>query len=126
MDGKEIMVPNEDFITNKVTNWTFNNNRVRIEIKIHIAYDSDIRKAQEIILQSTNEHPRCLKYPEAECYVDSLLDNSISLTIYFWVGDIAMGRMSAKNDVIIKILERFKENNIEIPMPQKEILIRRR
>ncbi len=126
MDGKEIMVPNEDFITNKVTNWTFNNHRVRIEIKIHIAYDSDIRKAQEIILQSANEHPRCLKYPEAECYVDSLLENSISLTIYFWVGDIAMGRMSAKNDVIIKILERFKENNIEIPMPQKEILIRRR
>jgi len=125
MDGREIMVPNEDFITGKVTNWTFSNHRVRVEIKIHISYDSDIKKAQQIILQTANEHPKCLKYPEAECYVDSLLDNSISLTTYFWVGDIAMGRMGPKNDVIIKILERFKENHIAIPMPQREMIIKR-
>ncbi|MES2676976.1 MAG: mechanosensitive ion channel domain-containing protein [Pseudomonadota bacterium] len=125
MDGKEIMVPNEDFIISKVTNWTFNNHRVRVDIKIHISYDSDVRKAQEIILQAAKEHPRCLKYPEAECYVDNFLDNAINLTTFFWVGDVAMGRMGPKNDVMIKILERFKENNIEIPMPQREMVIRR-
>jgi small-conductance mechanosensitive channel len=125
MDGREIMVPNEDFIIGKVTNWTFNNNRGRVEIKIHIAYGSDIKKAQEIILQVANEHPRCLKYPEAECFVDGLLDNSIGVIVYFWVGDVARGRMGPKNDVIVKILEKFKENNIEIPLPQREMLIKR-
>ncbi len=125
MDGREIMVPNEDFIISKVTNWTFNNHRVRVEIKIHISYDSDVRKAQEIILQAANEHPRCLKYPEAECYVDSFLDNSIGLTMFFWVGDVALGRMGPKNDVMIKILERFRENDIHIPMPQREMVIKR-
>jgi small-conductance mechanosensitive channel len=125
MDGKEIMVPNEDFIIGKVTNWTYNNQRGRAEIKFHISYDSDVKKAQEIVLQSANEHPRCLKYPAAECYVDSLTDNGISLTAYFWVGDVAMGRMSPKSDIIIKILDRFKENNIEIPMPQREMILKR-
>lgn len=125
MDGKEIMVPNEDFITSKVTNWTYNNNRGRIEIKVHISYDSDIKKAQEIILQSAGEHPRCLKYPEVECYVDAFLDNAISVTAYFWVSDVVRGRMGPKNDVMMKMLERFKENNIQIPSQQREVVIRR-
>ncbi len=126
MDGKEIMVPNEDFIISKVTNWTYNNNRGRIEIKVHISYGSDIKKAQEIILQCANEHPRCLKYPEAECFVDAFLDNSISVISYFWVSDVVRGRMGPKNDVMLKMLERFKENNIEIPSQQREVLIKRR
>ena len=59
-DGQEIMVPNEDFITGKVTNWTYNNNRGRIEIDLKISYDSDLKKAQELTAQSAQEHSRCL------------------------------------------------------------------
>jgi small-conductance mechanosensitive channel len=124
MDGKEIMVPNEDFIINKVTNWTHNNKRGRVEIKVSISYDSDIKKAQDIILQSAAEHPRCLNYPAPECFVTDFAESSINMIAYFWVGDVSAGRFGPKNDVMIKIFERFKENNISIPFPQREMIIK--
>ncbi len=126
MDGKEIMVPNEDFIVGRVTNWTFNNHRVRIEIKFLVSYGTDLKKTKEIILNIANAHPRCLKYPEAECFFNDLSENGISVTVYFWVGDIAAGRMGPKSDVITQILDQFKENHIEIPTPQREVILKRR
>jgi len=122
-DGKEIMIPNEEFIIGKVTNWTYSNNRARIEIKIGISYDSDIKTAKEIMLSTACEHQRCIKYPEPECYATSFNEFDISMILYFWISDIVEGRMGAKSDVMIKILERFKENNIKIPLPQREIKI---
>ncbi|MFT6106135.1 MAG: small-conductance mechanosensitive channel [Rickettsiales bacterium] len=123
-DGKEIMVPNEDFITNKVTNWTYNNNRGRIDIDLKISYDSDIKKAKEIILKSASEHPRCLKYPAPEFYVTEFSDNGIELVTLFWIGDVSGGRRGPKSDVMINILDGFKENGIKIPLPQREILVK--
>ncbi len=123
-DGKEIMIPNEDFITNKVTNWTFNNTRGRVDVSLNVSYDSDLKRAQEIVIQSASEHPRCLKYPEPECYVTNFADGSISMLLYFWVGDVAQGRMAPKSEVMVKIFQKFQENNIVIPFPQREILVK--
>ncbi len=124
VDGKEIMVPNEDFIISKVTNWTHNNKRGRAEVKLSISYDSDIKKAQAISLQAALEHPKCLSYPIPECFVTEFADSSINLALFFWVGDVADGRSGPRNDVMIKIFDRFKESNISIPFPQREILIK--
>ena len=126
MDGREILVPNEELIINKVTNWTYNNHRCRVEFKVHISYDSEVKKAIDIILQCIGENNKCLKYPAPECYIDAFLDNSINLIVYFWVSDIVSGRMAPKNDVMIRILEEFKKHSIQIPSPQREIIIRRK
>ncbi|MFT6220601.1 MAG: small-conductance mechanosensitive channel [Rickettsiales bacterium] len=123
-DGKEIMVPNEDFITNKVTNWTYNNNRGRIDIDLKVSYDSDIKMANEIILKSASDHPRCLKYPAPECYVTEFSDYGIELVVLFWIGDVSSGRKGPKSDVMIDILDEFKASGIEIPLPQREVLIK--
>ncbi|MFT7087114.1 MAG: small-conductance mechanosensitive channel [Rickettsiales bacterium] len=123
-DGKEIMVPNEDFIINKVTNWTHNNKLARVEITVGIAYDSDVEKAQEIVIQAALNHPRCLKYPAPECYVTDFADSSVNLLNYFWVADVAEGRLRPKSDVMVKILADFKENGISIPFPHRDILMR--
>ena len=122
-DGREIMVPNEDFIIGKVTSWTYNNTRGRVEINVGVSYNSDLRKAQEIVLQSALGHSRCLNYPAPECYVTNFGDSSINLLVYFWVGDVAQGSLGIKSDVMIKISEKFRENNISIPFPQREILV---
>lgn len=122
-DGKEIMIPNEEFIISKVTNWTYSNNRARIEIKIGISYDSDMMLAKEIMLQSALDHKRCIKYPEPECYAISFNDYDISMILYFWINDIIDGRMGAKSDVMIEIYNRFKEQNIKIPLPQREVKV---
>lgn len=60
-DGKEVMVPNEDLITNRVINYTHSNKKARIKINIGVSYDCDLEKAQKLILEAAKEHPRTTK-----------------------------------------------------------------
>jgi small-conductance mechanosensitive channel len=120
-DGKEIMIPNEEFIINKVTNWSYSNNRARIEINVGVAYGSDLEKTKEIMTLCAKECSRCLTYPEIECFVTSFGDFDIKLTLYFWISDIIEGRMGPKSEVMIKIYKKFAENKIEIPLPKREV-----
>lgn len=121
VDGKEIMIPNEDFIISKVTNWTYSNNRARVEINLGVAHGSDLNKVKEILLHCAKENPRCLSYPEAECFVTLFGEYDIKFTLYFWISDIVEGRMKPKGEVLMNIWNQFKENNIAIPLPQREV-----
>lgn len=123
-DGKEIMVPNEDFIINRVNNWTFSNNRARIEINFSVAYGTDLEKTIDVAMNVARSHPRCLNYPEIECYVDRFDEFDIKMVLYFWVSDITKGRLSAKSWTYVELTKKFKENNIEIPIPKREVYIR--
>ena len=121
MDGKEVMVPNEELIINKVTNWTYSNNRARIEIKVGVAYGSDLEKVQEIMTTCAKENSRCLNYPEIECYAIEFGEYDIKFSLLFWISDIVEGRSKTKGEVMMSIVQKFKENNIEIPFPQREV-----
>ena len=120
-DGKEIMVPNEDFIIQKVANWSYTNNRARIEINLGVAYGSDLKMVRDILLNCAQENSRCLNYPEAECFVTSFGEYDIKFTLYFWISDIIEGRAKPKSDVLINIWDKLQENNIRIPFPQREV-----
>jgi len=122
-DGKEIMIPNEEFIINKVTNWTYSNNRARIEIIIGVAYGSDLTRAKQIMLECAKNHKKCLSYPEAECFLSVFDDYDIKFTLYFWINDIVEGRLGAKSDVMIAVYQKLTANNIVIPIPQRELKI---
>ena len=124
LDGKEIMVPNEDFITSKVINWTYNNSRGRVEIKVNISYDSDVKKAQELMIQAAIENPRCLRYPSVECYAIEFKEYSIEIVLYFWISNVLEGRLGPKSEVMVSILDKFAQNNIKIPVPQSEVRLK--
>lgn len=122
MDGKEIMIPNEEFIINKVTNWTYSNNRARIEIVMAVAHGTDLEKACELMVESAKENPRCLNYPEIECYVSSFGEYDIKMTLYFWISDIVNGRMKPRSDTYKTIWKKFQEHGIKVPVPQRELV----
>lgn len=118
-DGREMMIPNEDFIINKVTNWTYSNSRARIEINIGVAYKSDMEKVKEIMINCAKENSRCLSYPEVECFIDEFGEFSVKFTLLFWISDITAGRSATKSEVMMNILKQFKESDIEIPVLQR-------
>lgn len=122
-DGKEVMVPNEDFIVGKVTNWTYSDDKGRIRIDIGVAYGSDLLKVQQIMISCALEHPRCLKDPEVGCYLTSFGDSDIKFSLYFWVANVNEGLFGPKSDVYMTIWKKFQENKIEIPFPQREVKI---
>ncbi len=123
-ESKEMMVPNEDFITNRVTNWTFSNTRARVTIPVGVSYGSDLDVVAECIIAAAREHPRCSTFPEASVFLREFGDNSVNFLLYFWIDDVRQGRNSAQSEVMFSIWRKFKEKGIEIPFPQRDIHIR--
>lgn len=121
LDGKEIMVPNEDLITGKVTNWTYSHNRGRVEIPVGVAYSSDLDLVMKLMLEAASSHPKCLKDPSPRCFLRKFGDSSINFILYFWVEDVIDGRYEPQSDVMLTMWNKFKENGIEIPYPQMDV-----
>lgn len=122
-DGKEVLIPNEDLIINRVTNWTLNHKRVRVEILVNVSYQADIELAKKLMVESAKKNPRCLNYPGVECYLSQFGDYDIKLLMYVWINDITLGRANFKSEVMQEILNRFRENKIQPSLPQREVKI---
>ena len=123
-DGKEVMVPNEDLITSKVINYTHSDTDSRIEITIGVSYSSDLNLVKKLILEAALEHPRTLKDPHPNCFLREFADSSVNFLLHFWIGDVDEGRFGPQSEVMFDIWNKFKENNIEIPFPQRDIHIK--
>jgi small-conductance mechanosensitive channel len=123
-DTREIIVPNEDLMTSKVTNLTMTNSSGRLDIEVGISYKSDVHLAKKIILEAATEHPLCLTHPEPQCYLTKFGDSSVDFLLHFWIGDVAPGRLLPKSEVMLSIWDKLKEHNIEIPFPQRDLHIK--
>lgn len=125
-DGKEIMIPNENFIINQVTNWTYSNTRGQVVINIGISYQSDLKKAQELMLEAAREHPRCSRQPDKKptCFLDQFADSAVNFVLSFWVDDVKLGRAGPKSEVMFAIWDKFKASGVDVPYPHQEIYIK--
>ncbi len=123
-DGKEVMVPNEDFITGRVINWTLTNKKGRVEINMGVSYGSDLEKVKEILLEAAEEHPRCSTEPAPQCFLDNFGESSVDFVLFFWVEDVTEGRREPKSDVLFAIWHKFAAAGIEIPFPQRDLHIK--
>lgn len=125
-DGKEYLIPNEDLITSRVANLTHTNRRARVEITIGVSYDSDMNFVRELLLSAATNYERSSKKEgySPRCFMIEYGDNSVNFSLTFWLDDVTSGIKSAKSDVMFRIWDLFKEHNIEIPYPQRDVHIR--
>ncbi len=124
MDGTEHLIPNENLISQEVINWTHTDKLIRPEIVIGVHYQSDVRKAMELCVQSAIEAQRVLDSPEPECLLIAFGDNSVDLKLRFWIIDPERGVINVKSDILLSIWDKFHEHDIEIPYPQRDLHIR--
>ncbi len=124
MDGTEHLIPNENLISQEVINWTHTDKLIRPEIVIGVHYQSDVRKAMELCIQSAIEAQRVLDSPEPECLLIAFGDNSVDLKLRFWIKDPERGVTNVKSDILLSIWDKFHEHDIEIPYPQRDLHIR--
>ena len=120
-DGKEIMVPNEDFITQQVVNWTHSDSLGRLQQTIGVAYGSDLKQVRELVFEAINEHPDTLDDAENQCNLVEFGESSINFLMRFWLNDFSKGRRRVMGEVLMAIWEKFEKNNIEIPFPQRDL-----
>jgi small-conductance mechanosensitive channel len=121
LDNKEIMIPNEDLITQRVTNCTMSNKRGRISVNVGVTYSSDVHQVRALIIEAALEVEDCLRDPSPKCCLTEFGDSSVNFTLYFWMKDVARIVAFTKSEVMFKIWDKFKANGIEIPFPQRDI-----
>lgn len=123
--GKEVLVPNEDFITQRVTNWTYTSHRCRIEIPINVSYDTDLELAQKVILETMRSNSRVAKTPEPACFLREFGSSSINFLLLFWIEDVVKGKYEPQSDVMFAIWKKFKEYGIQMPYPQIDVHLKK-
>ncbi len=120
-DGKEHLIPNEFLITEKVENWSYSNNNVRIRVPLSVAYNTDLRQAIEVVLDAVKESPRIMKDPSPNCLVRGFGDSAVELELRVWIQDPANGVGNIMSELYLLIWDAFKEHHITIPFPQREV-----
>ncbi|MBM4090171.1 MAG: mechanosensitive ion channel [Planctomycetes bacterium] len=122
-DRKEYVVPNKEFITGRLLNWTLSDQVNRIVINVGIAYGSDTEKAREVLLRIANEHPLILKEPKSMATFENFGDNSLNLTLRTFLPNME-NRLQVIHDLHTAIDKQFRQAGIEIAFPQRDLHIR--
>jgi len=121
-DGRWIVVPNEDFITTRVVNYSDSGSANRYEAPFSVSYDTDINLVPAIVETAVAKHAEVLSDPfPPDCELRSFGDNGVNFAVEFWVNGIDDGRHKFTSDVLFLIWNALKENNIEIPYPQRVV-----
>ncbi len=112
-DGREVLIPNEDLIIGKVTNWTYTNTRARIEISLVLTFDSDIDLARKLLIEAAKGHRLCISEPPPAAHVKEFVDRGIQILLVFWIPDVTQGMNSARSDVMLQIIRSFRQSGIK-------------
>ncbi|WP_299044876.1 mechanosensitive ion channel domain-containing protein [uncultured Tateyamaria sp.] len=121
-DGRWIVVPNEDFITTRVVNYSDSGSANRYEAPFSVSYDTDINTVPAIIEAAVATHPEVLDSPfPPDCELRGFGDSGIDFAVEFWVNGIDDGPNKYTSDVLFLIWNALKDNNIEIPYPHRVV-----
>jgi small-conductance mechanosensitive channel len=120
-DGREYLIPNEDFITQRVVNWTFSNDRVRNEVKFGVSYGSDPHRVRAAAIAATASVTRVLKEPAPNCHLVNFGDSSIDFLLRYWIRDPNDGLGAVRSAVMFALWDAFKRDGIEFPFPQRDM-----
>ncbi|MDX5337998.1 MAG: mechanosensitive ion channel [Cyclobacteriaceae bacterium] len=121
-DGSEIVVPNGNLLSESLINWTLSDKRRRVELIIGVAYDSDMKKVRELILQVL-QRERVMKFPEPRVLMHNFNDSSVDFRVLFWVDTMDIF-LEMRNEVMTAIFDTFLENGIEIPFPKRDLYLK--
>ena len=122
-DRKEFLVPNKDFITGRLLNWTLSDKINRIVINVGIAYGSDTQLATDLLMKVVNGHPLTLDEPKSRVTFEGFGDNSLNFVVRTYLRDLDE-RLQTTHELHTAIDLAFREAGIEISFPQRDLHVR--
>jgi small-conductance mechanosensitive channel len=123
-DGVEMLVPNQQLISNAVINWSYTDPRIRLKLPIRISYHDDPELALQILISACEGQSRVLREPPPVSRLMHFSDSGIELELRFWISDPQEGVNNVRSEVNRAIWRLFKQHGITIPVAQREILVR--
>lgn len=123
-DNEVIIVPNSEFINNRVTNWTANDRIIRLSISVGVAYGSDLVKVRGLLEQVARNHPEVLSDPAPVAVVRSFGDSAVNFVLRISSATAIDHSWTFQSDLMIEIARVFAKEKIEMPSPQRDIHLR--
>jgi small-conductance mechanosensitive channel len=122
-DQSEIIVPNADLISQKVTNWTLSSEQSRVVVAVGVAYGSDVEKIMRILVECGTQHPKVLREPAPSPLFVEFGESSLDFVLRVWVAK-ASDRLRTKSELLMAIDREFRREGVEIPFPQRDLHLR--
>ena len=123
-DNINIIVPNSKFITENVVNWKYNDTKVRFRIPVHVAYGSDVRQVERLLLEVARDEPDVLVDPEPVVRFLAFGENALELELRVWSTNAVNRKAKLISALNFSVYDKFRRHHIEIPFPQRDLHIR--
>jgi small-conductance mechanosensitive channel len=114
------LIPNSILVSSPIESWTHEDSKVRLSLKIGVAYDTDLAKAKQLMESVCYDVSRVLSEKPPQAMVTDFGESSIVLSLRFWLKDTSQGIRPVISEVLINLKQRFDEEGIEIPFPQRD------
>ncbi len=121
--GAEVIIPNGNFISGKVINWTLSESLRRVELPVGVAYGSDAKLVSKLLEQAATVHESVLTSPAPAVYFKEFADSSLNFELQFWVMQES-NTVKVKSEVALAVMELLDRAGIEIPFPQRDLRLR--
>jgi len=123
-DGVELLVPNSQFLQQKVTNWTLSDKRMRYAISVGVAYGSPTRQVSQVLLETVEGHEMVLKDPPVAVLFENFADNALTFTVYFWLDLMSLrDNRAIVSEIRHRISEALAGAGMVIAFPQRDVHI---
>lgn len=120
IDNKVLIIPNHKYLTNIIYNWTENGIETRENVTVGVAYGSDVDLVKNLLLEAAKTHPAVLSKPEPTVFFTDFGDSSLDFKLVFTLNN-SFEAVLPKSDIRFKINQLFKEHNVSIPFPQRDV-----
>jgi small-conductance mechanosensitive channel len=123
-DNIEIIVPNSEFISSQVINWSHSDREVRLHIPVGVSYSSNPEEVHDILLEVAASHKGLLKSPAPDVIFTEFGDSSLNFDLRVWTSDYITKPKILRSDLNFAIRKKFRERGVEIPFPQRDLHVR--
>jgi len=123
-DGREYLIPNEDFITHEVINWSFSDELVRLDVEFGVSYDSDPHQVSALAIEAASNCRRVHPAKKPVCWLTGFGDSSLDFVLRFWITDPREGLTNIRGVVLLAVWDTFREHGIGIPYPHRELIMK--
>lgn len=123
-DGREYLIPNEDFITQQVVNWSFTDKLVRLDVPFGVSYESDPHEVSRLAIEACAGVERVSDSKRPVCWMTEFGDSSLNFLLRFWIDDPENGLTNIRGKVLLALWDTFKANEVGIPFPHRELIFR--
>jgi small-conductance mechanosensitive channel len=123
LNNVAVIVPNSEFVSAKLENWSYGDETVRMDVNVGVSYESDLETVVRSLREVAAEHPEVLRNPAPDVLHIGFGDSAWNMRLRVWLGN-SERHLEVQSEINCAIVQKFRQNGVEIPFPQRDLHVR--